>query len=466
MTTDHDDPADVAHHGARRRGGWLRDAPLRWWRENRPQRRRGSNRELGLEPELPERDLNRLRDVVADLLGRHHPATQREEVAAIADAYLGLNDAGRAAFLHMLALDFWTDPERVDRAVARLRTSRDRRQAEHELREALTPEATVVLQLFTGLEQGVKFLVDLRADLLRLADGSDELADLDRELKAHMFTLFDVGLLELTRITWDAPAALLEKLIQYEAVHAIDSWADLKNRLDSDRRCYAFFHPAMPGEPIVFVEIALTRGIAEDLPQLLDEAAPKLPAHEADAAIFYSISNCQPGLTGVNLGNALIKQVVEQLRVELPNLHVFATLSPAPNFRQWLEAELGEDRLREAERQALPASPQRMLERLSDTNWNSDEATEPALRSLCARYLTTLERDRSIDPVANFHLANGASIERINWMADPSANGLARSAGMMVTYRYEPERIAPRAEAYASRGDIAMSNAVKDLLKD
>jgi malonyl-CoA decarboxylase len=168
----------------------------------------------------------------------------------------------------------------------------------------------------------------------------------------------------------------------------------------------------------------------------------------------------------VNLGNALIKQVVEQLRVELPNLHVFATLSPAPNFRQWLEAELGEDRLREAERQALPASPQRMLERLSDTNWNSDEATEPALRSLCARYLTTLERDRSIDPVANFHLANGASIERINWMADPSANGLARSAGMMVTYRYEPERIAPRAEAYASRGDIAMSNAVKDLLKD
>jgi malonyl-CoA decarboxylase len=466
MTTDHDDQTDGAQTAARRRGGWLRDAPLRWWRENRPQRRRGAQRELELEPDLPERDHARLRDVVANLLGRHHPATQREEVATIADAYLTLDDTGRTAFLRMLALDFWTDVEHVDRAVARLRTARDRRKAEHELREALTPEATVVLQLFTGLDQGVKFLVDLRADLLRLADGSDELADLDRELKAHMFTLFDVGLLELTRITWDAPAALLEKLIQYEAVHAIDSWADLKNRLDSDRRCYAFFHPAMPGEPIVFVEIALTRGIAKDLPHLLDEAAPKLPAGEADAAIFYSISNCQPGLAGVNLGNALIKQVVEQLRVDLPNLHMFATLSPAPNFRQWLEVELGEDRLREAERQLLPASPQRVLERLADANWNSDEASEPALRSLCARYLMTRERDRSIDPVANFHLANGASIEQVNWMADPSATGLARSAGMMVTYRYEPERIAERAEAYASRGDIATSNAVKDLLKD
>jgi malonyl-CoA decarboxylase len=467
MTAKPDDATDLAPPSPpRRRAGWLRDAPLRWWRENRPQRRRTGHPQLDVAPTLPDRDLGRMRDVVANVLDRHHPATQRGEVAIIADAYLGLNDEGRGAFLRLLANDFWTDDERVDRAAARLRVTGDRRGAEQELRSALMPAATTLLQLFTGLEQGVKFLVDLRADLLRLRGGNEELADLDLELKARLITLFDVGLLELRRITWNAPASLLEKLIEYEAVHAIDSWADLKNRLDSDRRCYAFFHPAMPAEPIVFVEIALTRGIAEDLPHLLDELAPDLSAHDADTAIFYSISNCQPGLTGVNLGNALIKQVVDQLRVDLPNLHVFATLSPAPSFRQWLEQELGANRLRDGERQLLPAAPERVLARLADANWNSDEATEPAVRSLCARYLTTRERDRAIDPVANFHLANGASIERLNWMADPSATGLARSAGLMVTYRYEPERIAERAEAYAARGEIAMSSAVRDLLRD
>jgi malonyl-CoA decarboxylase len=471
MTTKPEPPPernDEQDHAAanRRRGGWLRETPLRWWRENRLQRHRVGHPRLDVAPDLPERDLARVRDAIRNLLGRHHPATQREEVEIVASAYLSLDDDGRATFLRMLAHEFWTDTERVDRAVARLRTARDRRAAEYELRTALTPEATVLLQLFTGLDQGVKFLVDLRADLLRLRDRDQEFADLDRDLKAHLFTLFDVGLLELRRITWNTPAALLEKLIEYEAVHAIDSWADLKNRLDSDRRCYAFFHPAMPAEPIVFVEVALTRGIATNLTHLLDEAAPDQVATDADAAIFYSISNCQPGLAGVNLGNALIKQVVEQLRVDLPNVRVFATLSPVPGFLPWLEKELLEDRLRPGERQLLPAAPRRVMARLSDSHWSTDEAAAPALLAICARYLGTRERERAIDPVANFHLANGAAIERVNWMADPSETGLARSVGLMVTYRYEPERIAERAEAYAARGEIAMSSAVRDLLKD
>jgi malonyl-CoA decarboxylase len=468
-TPHSEEPAHTADGGgppARRRAGWLRDAPLRWWRENRQQRRRNTHPRLEVAPDLPDRDLARMREVITNVLGRHHPATQREDVGVIADAYRTLNDDGRAAFLRLLAHEFWTDPEHVDRAAAKLRIARDRRAAEQELRHALTPRATVLLQLFTGLEGGVKFLVDLRADLLRLRARDEELADLDVELKAHLITLFDVGLLELRRITWSAPASLLEKLIEYEAVHAIDSWADLKNRLDSDRRCFAFFHPAMPDEPIVFVEIALTRGISGDLPHLLDESAPDQSAHDADTAIFYSISNCQPGLAGVNLGNALIKQVVEQLRVDLPNVLVFATLSPVPGFRAWLEQELGEDRLNDDERRLLPAAPRRVLARLADANWNSDEATEPALLAMAARYLTTRERDRAIDPVANFHLANGASIERLNWMADPSENGLARSAGLMVTYRYEPDRIAERAEAYAAHGEIATSSAVRDLLHE
>lgn len=466
MTTGAEEPndGDAAPPG-RRRGGWLRDAPLRWWRDTRAQRRRKAPPQLDVAAALPDRDLARVRDVVANLLGRHHPATQRQEAAVVADAYLCLDDDGRTRFLKLLAHEFWTEQPRVDSAVEEFRTTHDRRAAEQRLRTALTPAATRLIDLFTGLDQGVKFLVDLREDLLRLRDRDEELADLDRELKAHLVTLFDVGLLELRRITWDTPASLLEKLIEYEAVHAIDSWADLKNRLDSDRRCYAFFHPAMPAEPLVFVEIALTRGIATNLPELLDEHAPDLAADEADTAIFYSISNCQPGLAGVNLGNALIKQVVEQLRAALPNLHTFATLSPAPNFRRWLEEQLGDDRLGEGERQLLPATPKRMLERLADTDWLDDESTEPALRSLCARYLTTREHERAVDPVANFHLANGAAVEKVNWMADPSPNGLDRSAGMMVTYRYEPARISERAEAYASRGEIAMSGEVRDLLK-
>jgi malonyl-CoA decarboxylase len=461
MTTNPDE-ASVAP--GRRRGGWLRDATLRWWREGRAQRRRIAPVELAVAPSLPERDAERVRDVVADVLGRHHPSTQRAEIASVADAYLALNDDGRRTFLQLLAHDFWTDSRRVDAALAAFPTAHDRRAAEQDLRDALTPPATRLLNLFTALEQGVKFLVDLRADLLRLRDRDQELADLDRELKALLITLFDVGLLSLRRITWDAPASLLERLIEYEAVHAIDSWADLKNRLDSDRRCYAFFHPAMPDEPLVFVEIALTRGIVDNLPLLLDELAPELSLDRADTAIFYSISNCQPGLAGVNLGNALIKQVVEQLEVDLPQVHVFATLSPAPGFRMWLEHELGDNRLMERERDLLPAAPRRMLDRLADANWSSDEAAEPALRALCARYLTTRDAERAIDPVANFHLANGAAIEQLNWMADPSPTGLDRSAGLMVTYRYDPDRIAERAEAYASRGEIAMSPGLRELV--
>ncbi|HYL52988.1 MAG TPA: malonyl-CoA decarboxylase family protein, partial [Acidimicrobiia bacterium] len=224
--------------------------------------RRGVRRKVGrlaldLAPSLPERDVARVRDVVADVLRLHDTMTQTAEAAAIADAYITLSDTGRRKFLELLACEFWTDPAAVDAAIAEVRVAADRRAAERHLRDALAPRAAVLLRLVTAVEGGVKFLVDLRADVLRLANGDDALLDLDRELKAHIATLFDVGLLTLRRITWDAPAALLEKLIAYEAVHAISSWDDLKNRLDSDRRCYAFFHPAMPNEPLVFVEVAL-----------------------------------------------------------------------------------------------------------------------------------------------------------------------------------------------------------------
>ncbi len=338
--------------------------------------------------------------------------------------------------------------------------------SERALRDALVPPADRLLRLLTGLEGGVKFLVDLRADTLRAAGDDRELSDLDRELKAQLATLFDVGLLALRRITWDAPAALLEKLIAYEAVHTIGSWDDLKNRLDSDRRCYAFFHPAMPDEPLVFVEIALTVGIATRLPPLLDARAPDLDLEHADTAVFYSISNCQPGLAGVNLGTALIKQVVEALRVDLPQLRRFVTLSPIPGLRSWVENALAADGagLRPAERALLPAEPARVLARLSDTEWDADEAIRPALLALCARYLTSAREGRASDPVANFHLSNGASVERVNWMADPSPTGRARSFGLMANYLYEPDHIPQRAEAYATKGEVPTSGEVRDLI--
>ena len=437
-------------------------------------RRRAARIALDVGPDLDDRDAERVRVVVTHLLQRHDTATERADVAAIADAYSSLSDRGRIRFFVLLARDFWTDATAVDRAIATRYAATDEKsrfEAERELRAALTPQAARLLRLFTGLQEGVKFIVDLRADELRLGHDpttSDEdriaLAQTGNELRAQLTTLFDVGLLELRRITWAAPAALLEKLIQYEAVHTIGSWDDLKNRLDYDRRCYAFFHLAMPDEPLVFVEIALTSGTSRELAPLLDAQAPDLDPDHADTAVFYSISNCQPGLAGVNLGTALIEQVVEQLHRDLPQLQRFVTLSPIPGFRAWLETTLHEQDLRVHERALLPAAPERVLERLSHAAWDVDEAIEPALVALCARYLTTTRDGRALDPVANFHLTNGATIARINWLADPSPTGRDRSAGLMANYAYELDHIAERADAFVARNEVSMSGAVKDLL--
>ena len=437
-------------------------------------RRRAARIALDVGPDLEERDAARLRSIITDLLQRHDTSTERAEVAAIADAYGTLSDLGRVRFFAMLAREFWIDRASVDQSIAERQAATDdrtHREADRALRLALTPRSSRLLRLFTGLDFGVKFLVDLRADNLRLwsdpertVDDTTALNEVGLELRAQLATLFDVGLLELRRLTWATPAALLEKLIEYEAVHTIGSWTDLKNRLDSDRRCYAFFHPAMPDEPLVFVEIALTSGTARVLAPLLDATAPDLDPDRADTAVFYSISNCQPGLAGVNLGTALIEQVVEQLRHDLPQLKTFVTLSPIPGYHAWLEATLRADDLRVHERALLPAAPERVLARLSHHAWDTDEAIQPALVALCARYLTTIRDGRALDPVANFHLANGATIQRINWLADPSPTGRDRSAGLMANYLYEPDHISARAEAFVARNEVSMSSAVRDLL--
>ncbi|MGH6961129.1 MAG: malonyl-CoA decarboxylase [Dongiaceae bacterium] len=438
---------------------------------------------VALRPDLPDDDVLRLRRQIAECLdNRGGEVTARGRAAEIGRAYLGLSPAGRQRFLQVLARDFGLDRERVHEAIRGYQEADEpamAADAESGLREALVSPRLRLLKQFTALPDGFKFLVDLRAELLDHLSEDRAMVALDRDLQTLFNAWFDIGLLDLRRITWDSPTSLLEKLIAYEAVHEIRSWDDLKNRLDSDRRCYAFFHPRMPGEPLIFVEVALVGGMADNIQGLLDESAPREDAHNVDAAIFYSISNTQKGLRGISFGDFLIKQVVEDLSQSLPALKTFATLSPVPGFRNWLERKLAEGEpklLTSAEHAKLKAvAPVRagkgglraLLER---PGWASDpvasEALAVPLRRLCARYLV-LEKSngKPLDTVARFHLANGARLERVNWLADSSAKGLQESAGIMVNYLYRLSDIEANHETYAALGKVAVSPAVKALLK-
>jgi len=403
----------------------------------------------------------------------------RARAAKLGETYLGLGDAGRRELLELMAT-FGPDP-RVLEAAARtyLDAGGDGglREGEQALRDAVRSPRSKILTQFTALPEGVKFLVDLRADLLRFAPGRPPLELLERELAGLLALWFDVGFLELQRITWDSPASLLERLIAYEAVHEIRSWEDLRNRLDSDRRCYAFFHPRMPREPLIFVEVALARGLAGNLQALLDENSPASGPRDADAAIFYSISATQAGLRGISFGNFLIKRVVNEIGAEFNKLKTFATLSPIPGFRRWLGSEA-------ADRAALPPaaqaklrkagldarSPRALAKPLSSGAWHTDAALAAAMRepllNACARYLATeKEGMRPLDPVARFHLENGARVERLNWLADTSTKGLSQSLGMMVNYLYDPADMERNHEAYRLQGRIALSAELRRTLK-
>ena len=291
-------------------------------------------------PDLPEDDISRLRQRMLNCLdGRGGEVTARAGAAELGRSYLALNATGRERFLRLLAEEFDTDHEAVvERCAAVLRAADpdERMAAERALRAALTPPRVTLLRQFNALPEGVKFLVDRRAELIGIAGQDPALRGLADDLRDLLANWFDIGFLELRRITWESPAALLEKLIAYEAVHEIRGWTDLKNRLEADRRCFAFFHPRMPDEPLIFVEVALVSGIAGNIHALLDEEAPIGNPQTADAAIFYSISNCQNGLVGISFGDFLIKRVVDALTAELPRLKTFATLSPIPGFRAWL----------------------------------------------------------------------------------------------------------------------------------
>lgn len=437
-----------------------------------------------LDPSLPPSAADDMRQrIQACLDGVGGAVSARARAADLGRAYLELNRDGRQKFFSILARDFGPDRDRVLKMAAKLThadglTHTDGPEAaieaEHQLREALVSPRERLLTKFNSLPSGVKFLIDMRADLLSHIKDDPTLKNLDRDFGRLLRSWFDVGFLKMERVTWDAPAAILEKLIAYEAVHEILSWDDLKDRLAQSRRCYAFFHPRIPEEPLIFVEVALTGEIARNVQVLLDRSAPRVAAEDATTAIFYSISNTQEGLLGVSFGDFLIKQVVEALSRELGNLKVFSTLSPIPGFRRWLETEArNPDRPRAADFEtvlSVAADLGSELATFLDTDWHRDAGMVARLRApltrLCARYLcTTRSPGRSLDPVSRFHLTNGARIEHINWMGDTSPKGLAQSMGFMVNYRYVPDEIEENHELYRSGEQVPVSNEVKNLLK-
>ena len=303
----------------------------------------------------------------------------------------------------------------------------------------------------------------MRADLLAVMKGNKDLAALDRDVVHLLSSWFNRGFLVLRRIDWSTPANILEQIIRYEAVHAIGDWNDLRRRIDPvDRRCYAFFHPQLNDEPLIFVEVALTEAIPTAIAPLLAVERQLVPAERARTAVFYSISNTQKGLGGISFGSFLIKQVVEELRRELPKLDTFITLSPVPGFMQWLK---------QAEDVPVSDEERTLLQNLDKPDWCANAELTAQLRAvvepLAAHYFlkARTSKGRLIDSVARFHIGNGARLEKIDWLGDLSPKGLRESAGVMVNYLYRLEDIEKNHEAYANQGEIAASSAVKKMLK-
>ncbi|WP_172330904.1 malonyl-CoA decarboxylase domain-containing protein [Mangrovicoccus sp. HB161399] len=379
-------------------------------------------------------------DLCNDLL------TSRGEVSGVAlastvlDAYAALDREGRLKFFRFLATELDLDTAALGDAAAAYAASHD--PGDYKRLMALAePKRQELARRMNQVPGATRQLVQMRCDLMDELSAAPELARLDMDFR-HLFkSWFNRGFLVLRPINWESPALILEKIIAYEAVHAIGSWDDLRRRLQpSDRRCFAFFHPAMPDEPLIFVEVALTKGVPGSIQKLLSEdRGAHIDASEADTAVFYSISNCQKGLAGISFGNSLIKQVAEDLGRDLPGLKTFVTLSPIPTLMKWIRAEG-----REAE-----------------------AATPEGLRRLAALYLSEAKRPNGqpMDPVARFHLGNGAILHEVHAGADTSGNGMAQSGGAMVNYLYDLSKVARNHQAFAEGEKVAASGQIAALVK-
>ncbi|QEM83104.1 malonyl-CoA decarboxylase [Halomonas binhaiensis] len=377
------------------------------------------------------------------------------------NGYAQLDDNGKSRFFHCLTEDFSADPSAVDAAYEAYKATRGNTELQH-LNEASEPQRQELLRRLNLTAGGTYDLVRMHADLLSLIRSEPGLRPLDADF-IHLFTSwFNRGFLVLKRIDWNTPAAILEKIIHYEAVHEICDWNDLRRRLDArDRRCFAFFHPATGDEPLIFVEVALTKGLPDRIQPILNASHAAIEAEDADTAAFFGISNCQTGLRGISFGNFLIKQVVQELSSELPGLKNFVTLSPVPGFRAWLDQQREENRFNEEIHE--------VLDDLDQEGWQQDsdrlKALGDVIRPLAAYYLTKQRNPHGLplNPVARFHLGNGAQLHRINWPGDVSHKGITHGAGLMVNYLYVPDDIERNHEQYTTEGKVVCSSTVRDL---
>jgi len=386
---------------------------------------------------------------------------------AIIDAYRNATADDRRAFFHTLATELAPRKEEAKAAAERF-LANPTEAALAQLQEAVESPRQEFFRRLNLAPGATAEIVAMRRDLLRQPNPDPSSAVVDRDLRHLLFSWFNRGFLVLRRIDWQTPAAILEKIIAYEAVHAIKSWDDLRRRLDPrDRRCFAFFHPSLVDEPLIFVEVALMSESPSNIASVLEEQRKHgEQGNYPTTAVFYSISNCQDGLRGISFGNFLIKQVADDLARELPSLNTFVTLSPVPSFARWLDRVVADDPegvLSAADRAVLPA--------LKDPRWYEDARQsaelEKVLMPLAARYFLMAKSadGRPVDPVARFHLGNGALLDRINWLGDVSEKGLREAHGLMVNYRYDLSEIEEHHEAFANEGKVVASRTVRSLLK-
>ena len=411
----------------------------------------------------PIRDARRVIRLCQSLLSERGEVSAARLAAEVHQAYKSLDSAARDALFDLLVTEFSLNSVEVGRAADAYRAEPSQANLGR-LQAAVEPPRQELFRRFNMAQGGTAVLVDLRRHLRKTLSAHPERAGVDADL-AHLFrSWFNRGFLFLQRIEWRTSALVLERLIEYEAVHQIQGWRDLRRRLEADRRCYAFFHPALPDEPLIFIEVALARGMPAKVQPLLDPEAVVVDPTGADCAVFYSITNCQEGLRGVSFGNFLIKQVAEELGRDFPHLKTFATLSPVPGFGDWLMNR--DDPLTLEDH---PTAIRKIIDTL-----RMRQAPEPLvgpaiqreLSRLCAYYLTYAKRGKApLDPVARFHLANGARLERLNWMGDTSPAGLTRSLGFTVNYVYRLADVERNHEAYAKAYAIVASREFRHLAR-
>jgi malonyl-CoA decarboxylase len=406
------------------------------------------------------------------LLSERGEASQTVLAQEIIKAYTAMNSAERRSFFEMLGRKFGPDESAIVRAAAAYKGTPDTANLAA-LSAAVEPPRQELLRRINTAAHGTETLVAMRGHLLEAATNGTDFQPLDFDLK-HLFrSWFNRGFLRMERITWHTSALTLEKLMAYESVHEINGWPDLRRRLEADRRCFAFFHPALTDEPIIFVEVALTKGLTGDLGPLLDIRAPVLPPEQADTAIFYSISNCLKGLRGIAFGNFLIKQVVTDLAAEFSNIKTYGTLSPLPNLSRALQNQdeygFTRDRLSRLlgdYAQALSAGPRRdpieaFFAMLKQPAANRGVLEKP-LERIALAYLTQVRQNgRLYDPVATFHLSNGARLQRIHAFGNLRPYGLQASYGLTANYLYVPAELEENHERFVREGEIRVSHELE-----